>query len=816
MGEHSNDKESSFRSGRSSGSATAAVSSSSSASSRSENTGINSSADSTTGSPRSSSRRHQHRKRGAGERKERAGGTGTIRPPVRSESLSSYCSKTSSSSNEIRLPRRANSVSSDNNSVAGTEISATSLCLEDLKKSLSLQDVTPHHQSHTQHNYNNNNNNNNNHYSTSNHFGLGPTTPSTSSNRTKSLTIGHSSNLSSSRSMLHTSFVTPASFSKRSTSSSSNGGVGGSVLPDLFGLEEALQDVEDDELEEGIDKLMAQQMKRGSDNDGSSHSRQSQRSSDSSSRRKPKKISTWKTTFEVDLPRDSPAGRRMQDDPSVGSDARGSLNEHLTVEQDAWAGIDALLDMQSVDGSCAISTTDILPRAIVRAMKRDLSRSSFDNESVGQASSDDNNDEFSNLLTVTKRALENMSGEKILRNSGGGHGRTARRSAGQASAMPSLSEVSSTNFEEAGGGLFDVFHWSEKANVDEIRGRKKKLNQPNKNRVKIRTNSSHSSEAGKSFSKKKPSSSHGKAKTGKVGFSDDCSLPSLSSFQDDDVASRCSTVLSTASSTVSDWDAFVGSAGHGGGGGVSSNKKVPPILEEAEFKFEDDPGGGNAFGATTFVVQEEKEEEEDDDEKSEFEDEAEGEESEEEEEESEEEEEEDSYDDQQEDEGDDEHKPSFQGDGLVLDEDVDRYIREMQAQLPSIAKKGSMPFLAGVLERPSPTSVLAEDEMSAAQELPSLASLANPNGPATGSSHHSDNTSNKKVHGAKEKKKEVKLSLTHQLKTSIKKIRDKKAKSPAGRSEEKYFPDEVTNSVAKRTNTKQSLLTQIDDGVNWD
>ena len=64
------------------------------------------------------------------------------------------------------------------------------------------------------------------------------------------------------------------------------------------------------------------------------------------------------------------------------------------------------------------------------------------------------------------------------------------------------------------GTLFDVFHWSEKDNVDDQRGNKKKLNQKRNNKLQL--------------SERPPSESG----------SDAASLPSLASFRDDDMSVR--------------------------------------------------------------------------------------------------------------------------------------------------------------------------------------------------------------------------------------------------------------------------------------
>ena len=548
-------------------------------------------------------------------------------------------------------------------------------------------------------------------------------TPSSTTTRLRSLTIGNSSSLSDSRSMFRHN-ISEDEISRNSA---------GSVIPDLFGLEHVLHEGDEEKVAEGVKNLLDRKARRERRKKDAS-----KRSTGSSGSSRAKTPVAWKTPFEVDLPRDTPVSKMLADDESeVAAPARArNLGSHLTDEQNAWAGIDALLDMQSVDGSCAISTTDILPQAIVRAMKRDMSRSSLQ-ESDGESEEND----ASNLR------LSEIGSSRFFGNS---------KDLSGSRSDPDQLGISN-------GGLFDMFHWSEKDNVDESRQRKKKLNQQQKLRVTIKTNSSHS------------------AKAKQTKFSDDNSLPSLSSFHDDDAASR------SHKSPASEWDAIVAS----GKGGLE--RKVPPIQEEVEYH------GENVFGVQ--FMNEEGEAGIDsgssDEEKVFEEDSPEG----------------------------DHHSStshSLLNDGLVLNEQVDSYIKKIQAALPSIVGddpathfsrngKSNIP-LPGILERPSPTSV-AEDDMSAAQELPSLASLGNGSSQPIGHNY----SSNASAQRAKreERKKEVKLSLAHQLKNSIKKIRDKgKSSKTAGRSEEKYFPEDVVNPNPRGDNS--SLLTQGADGVNWE
>lgn len=214
----------------------------------------------------------------------------------------------------------------------------------------------------------------------------------------------------------------------------------------------------------------------------------------------------WKTPFEVDAPRETPTSFRHSyrsshpDSPSQASQTSTPTvtDPRLSKEQDAWAGIDALLEAKSCDDSFDFSTRDILPSSTVNAMRRE------DDASVMM---DDDASEYSETPYLGLKKL------------------TVKKPARRDNGMPQLVEASDRDEDSGGAGgassgngtLFDVFHWSQKENVDELKKRKVKLNT---RRVQLQTNSQH-------------------------GETDDvASLPSLATCREDEVSTR---------SEVSDW-----------------------------------------------------------------------------------------------------------------------------------------------------------------------------------------------------------------------------------------------------------------------
>jgi hypothetical protein len=188
----------------------------------------------------------------------------------------------------------------------------------------------------------------------------------------------------------------------------------------------------------------------------------------------------WKTPFEIDAPRETQRSYRQEhrsgqsDSPSQVStmSVPTTLDPRLSEEQDAWAGIDALLETRSMNDSFDFSTRDILPSSTVKAMRRD------DDASV---MIDDDATEYSETPYL---GLKKFTAKKPIRQDNG---------------MPHLVEASDQDedSDSKGGGtgtplgtgtLFDVFHWSQKENVDEKIQRKVKLNG---RRVQLKTNSQH-------------------------------------------------------------------------------------------------------------------------------------------------------------------------------------------------------------------------------------------------------------------------------------------------------------------------------------
>lgn len=180
----------------------------------------------------------------------------------------------------------------------------------------------------------------------------------------------------------------------------------------------------------------------------------------------------------------------------------------LSEEQDAWAGIDALLETKSLDGSFDFSTRDILPSSTVRAMRRE------DDASVMM---DDDASEYSETPYM---GLKHFAVKKPSRKDKG---------------MPQLVEASDQDEDSdskvggagapsGNGTLFDVFHWSQKENVDDKNQRKVKLNT---RRVQLDVNDTQQQQA--------------------HDDSDASSLPSLATCREDELSTR---------SEVSDWRSF--------------------------------------------------------------------------------------------------------------------------------------------------------------------------------------------------------------------------------------------------------------------
>lgn len=570
----------------------------------------------------------------------------------------------------------------------------------------------------------------------------------TSSNASDRLTIGHSSGLGSSR-----GFLAPSNGSVTSSDPDTHTM---SALPDLFSLEQAFTDCGDDSrrVERIFSQTTANNTKRGGD--GSGRSQRSQSLSGTPI--------TWKTPFEVDAPRDpfTPSGTQSSgtyhhlDRPHSPSSTFVSeppiIDPRLSEEQNAWAGIDALLETRSLDDSFAFSTTDILPSSTVRAMRKDGSFRSLD---ASVLNDDDDRSEYSASYQVLRR-LKEMADKKEQKFERGmpslveasDHEESDSR-AGAAAGGSGGGIVENQEPQISGGNLFSVFHWSEKQNVDEIRGRKKKLNQTRKVKLQFGT---------------PPTSQHG---------SDTASLPSLASFRDDDFSTR---------SEISDWNSI-----HEKGSVLSADLRsmkkerssqrsieTPPAhFEGADTPHETMPDQSDFFvtvSHSTLVTA----------------------------------------------------PPT----PLMLDRQVDEYIRRIQEQLPTIAehgspsKRGKKSSLAVIVENnPCPVQSNAfADDSSVWDELPSLASLS--------SLKMGGDEGTGAVSAAarrKEKKKDPSQSVSSQLMGSIKRIGTKRGnaksttKGQIQGDEEKYFPDaDKQKNLQKNFKANRCLLKAGGDGVNWD
>lgn len=458
---------------------------------------------------------------------------------------------------------------------------------------------------------------------------------------------------------------------------------------------------------------------------------------------------TVRTPFEVDAPRgDAPkhrSSRRIGGNRSLSPSGRSIMsdatNPNLSKEQDAWAGIDALLESRSLDDSFCYSTSEILPKATVKALRRETKEglSYLDEETVwGDEESEDGESRTS------KRSLESISrASSASSNSSRLKGHTTTRKSKTESEIESNqqswnSKDSRRQHRGSGdAGLFDVFQWSEKDNVDEERMRKGKLNSNSRKATPL------PAVMGKSENQQD---------------SDTSSLPSLATYRPDDFS-----VKSGAHSL--DWDTY---HSRDYGSVVTENSSdefaFASVHGDSEQSTKSDPQSQHTKSNS--------------------------------------------------------RKNSLAGDGLVLDKGVDEYIRKIQRSLPTIVededgstmmkgkkKKKHVGFAIQDEESsPSPTSVMPEE--TAFDELPSITSLS-------GQKWEQSQTIVVKK-GRKEEKKESKPSLTY-LMSSIKKMTTKPKANKYLGDEEKYFPEAVRNAdKAKKYSANRCLLSEGDDGVNWD
>lgn len=440
---------------------------------------------------------------------------------------------------------------------------------------------------------------------------------------------------------------------------------------------------------------------------------------------------TMRTPFEVDAPREPLRRSNRNKFSSMVSATSDTPNPLLSEEQDAWAGIDELLETKSVDGSVAYSTSDILPRATVRAMRRGNTFKWTDEETVMD---DDGRSEAGesriSWVPPLRRIPSGSGGKKNNFNrKGNGSGRH-QESWNASEAKDMLCELPGQSAGEA--GLFGMFQWSDKDNIDEQRRRKGKLNSRARKARMFPT------------------------KREVIDDSDASSLPSLATYRPDDLSVMSRDLGSTFHSDM--------------GSVVTENSRdeygfeIPAGFgkeEESVDSFADDHHSDTASESTS-------------------------------------------------------SRSSLAGDGLILDKGVDEYIRQIQQQLPTISEHGApakgkkQVGFAGADTSPSPTSVVGEE--TAFDELPSLSEISGGVKPPGAPPSTPRGTSNK---GRKEEKRDLKSPSLSFLVNSFKKMSIPKPQKKLG-DEEKYFPEEVLKHKSKKYNANRCLLSEGDDGVNWD
>lgn len=184
------------------------------------------------------------------------------------------------------------------------------------------------------------------------------------------------------------------------------------------------------------------------------------------------------TPFEIDAPREVLTPCSNTGRPSTASNFSNIsqsmrdlnlLGEHLENNKNGWAGIDALLDSQSVNDRSVLSTSDILPSETVKELRRNV-LSISPNEMVAEQDESDIKGEIGRSINFTPKKKTKSKKRKT-----------------NLSALPSLKETSeprkdkyASHTSRANGNLFDMFVWSDKDNVDNLRNQKKKLNQTRK------------------------------------------------------------------------------------------------------------------------------------------------------------------------------------------------------------------------------------------------------------------------------------------------------------------------------------------------
>jgi hypothetical protein len=431
-----------------------------------------------------------------------------------------------------------------------------------------------------------------------------------------------------------------------------------------------------------------------------------------------------------------------------------TTNPNLSKEQDAWAGIDALLETRSMDDSFCYSTSEILPKATVKALRREAKGGlqELDEETVwGDEESE------AGESRMSKRSLESISkSSSTSSNSSRRKGHTTPRK----SKTESESDGNQHSWNSREGrrerrnspgvgeaGLFDVFQWSDKDNVDAERIRKGKLNSKPRKTINLPV---------AAVTKESQQDS------------DTTSLPSLATYRADDFSIK-SGAQSVGTYQSRDYGSVVTENSRDEFGGESvyrdfnhniirdSNGPTEHGSSIESHSYATPKNSRNSLAGDGLVLDKTV----------------------------------------------DEYIRKIQKVLPTIAEDED-------GSAVQKGKKKKHVFFAIQDEEssPSPTSVMAEG--TAFDELPSIVDLSSQK------FDQSPSTSIKKQGRKGEKKDQVKPSLTF-LMSSIKKMTTKPKSNKYLGDEEKYFPEAVrVGDKAKKYKDNRCLLNEGDDGVNWD
>ncbi len=469
-----------------------------------------------------------------------------------------------------------------------------------------------------------------------------------------------------------------------------------------------------------------------------------------------------RTPFEVDAPRgDAPrpsSCRRMSSRRSVSPSGRSIMSEatnpNLSKEQDAWAGIDALLESRSLDDSFCFSTSEILPKATVKALRRETKEglTDLDEETVwGDEESDAGESRTSkrSLESISKTSSTSSNSSRLKGHSTTRKSKTEQEVEGNQQSWNSREGRRQHRGSGAGdAGIFDMFQWSDKDNVDEERMRKGKLNSRSLKAkllpVVIR----------------KSESQHD---------SDTSSLPSLATYRQDDFSVKsgaqslgwdtyhstdCGSVVTENSRDEFGFESVAGDFSKQG------NQNRVELLGESDcsdhLTKNTISNSRTSLAGDGLVL----------------------------------------------DKGVDEYIRKIQRSLPTITEDED-----CLSGMKGKKKKKHVGFaIQGEESSPSPTSVLLEE--TAFDELPSLSSLSG--------QKFEQSQQNLVRKGRMEEKKELKPSLTF-LMSSIKKMTTKAKSNKYLGDEEKYFPEAIRNeSKSNKYSANRCLLSEGNDGVNWD